>query len=239
MFEIVKIILGILAQIFDLSDLSTLSTLRKQKDLRKLGTDLYKFYLQLNKILHCGEEILDRLDVYIKEIDGFLITGGDRRKIRGFEAWLKHLVDQQHQNIEKLKELAIPLEEILQILDGENVETIDKVLRDKSKLLDVFSENMWWSDLVSSEPPKHPLVVNNVPYIDSSFPDANILIQYGFRIPDSWPEIKFLSVKQYLESSEPYDQLEQIRLALQKLRVTLEKHFDVQDIILEIHSKKP
>ena len=243
MLDIIKMILDILSKFINPSEISRV---HKEKRVRDLGAELFLLYVNLNEILLSAEQIIERLERYLKYVDDWMAHGHIAYAMSASWAHNRKVeLDQQLQNIIKLSGNLNRFGPQLQILNADAYSKLQKSFVSKTnilqnligllrhmlheKCLPVLPSNKLESLL-------HPIQEGNfeiVPTWQQLFEES-----VSFSDTSAWGPNTYKKIESFLNSGKPRQQLDDIRAALQQLHSTLRENFSIQDILLEVGDRR-
>lgn len=240
MFEIVKIILEIVAKALNFSDVSEF---RKQKKLNELGKELFLLYTHLNEIIVCGESIINILEMYITRMEQHIEHGNDEYALTAGK-WLEKNLDQQRINLVRFGRSVERLSRQLQVLDGESSRKLRPLLMQKASLLGTLIYTLSVKRLPTAGPTEIEIfeLINKEKSRDEPL-NSLILTSDNYKVSSvslemSWDRETYKAIKEYMRVYKPRKQLDEIRKVAEHMRTTLEQVFSIKDVLLKIGDKR-
>lgn len=238
MFEIIKVILETLGKLLNPSELSKLA---KDKKRREIGAQLFLVYVYLNEVIVCGESIISSLEVYIERMQlghAHALTGG---------SWVSFKLNEQRLNIARLVTSIRRLSRELQIVDGEAYRQLMPLVEGKCNAIDGLLRILGDERLPLCGPTGRDVVAfaaesvhtrdrSELRHIIDDF--MSQLEKQSVRTNVPWNENIFADIKTYVAQRKPREQLSYMREVAEQLRKSLEKHFSLSDILLEVGDRK-
>jgi len=215
---------------------------KKERDASaKLGAELFLIYVQFNEALVLAERIVRSLEVYVERMTNHVHTGGDAYALTAGH-WVSDHIHQQLRNLMGIRERLDRWKWELQVLDGRSSNDLRSLLDRKSSALGALSAAVNDQRLplrttgiliddhgtVRADGPAYEAYELSTRYREL----GDDLTTNSIPMDKPWgPEILAV-VKDYLASRKPREQLDEIRVSLEKIRAVLEANFTISDILL-------
>lgn len=243
MFDVIKIAFDSIIKVISLEKIIEL---RKEKKIGDIGARLYLIYIDMNKIIIYGESIKDNLQTYITRMSNHLSTGNDKyaltagKRINGeIELQIQSLVNLSNNMKTLFRELAV--------LDAESYYKMELLTDRKTGALRVLSRLLESGYL--------PLTANKKIYKVITFNDElsevgsvqryllknkirDLMLETCVSRDKDWEETEFKIIKEFIESGELENQLNNLKIEANKLYLNLKENFSTSDILLRVGDEK-
>jgi hypothetical protein len=216
---------------------------KKERDeAARLGAELFLVYVQFNEALVLAEDIVHSLEVYVRRMGEHLRTGQDSSAMTAGD-WVGHKLKQQATNLIGIRERMRDWRWHLQVLDGGAANELSFLLEYKVSAITMLAEVVDQGQV--------PLRTGGLLIDDGGTlrveaapgerqwrlsEHARALFEQMMagtvRVDRPWDADVLDVVQQYLAVRKPRENLEAIRISLEKIRAALEANFTVSDILL-------
>jgi hypothetical protein len=249
MFELIKVLVEYLGKLINPAELSKL---KKSKDIRELGCQLLILYVRLNEIIVTGEEIIRNLERYVERMEADLARGETSEWLPkwGSNFVLPNLL-KQHSNIDKLNQLLTNFHRELVIIDADAYLKLQYLLVAKRSVIDQLLEIMAAGSMPLGGPTEEKIKehLEDSSLVRSFRPTRNERSEFADRIgwelkreaisiSEPWTNAVYRQIKEDLNSRKPREQLKHIYAVATQLRGSLEAHFSITDILLDVGDKR-
>jgi hypothetical protein len=242
----------IIVMLFDLVKelLNPLQIAKRQKDkkVRNLGYQLFRFYIHLHEVLVTGSSIVSSMEWYIRDAEEYYSTGKynniSGNAVRGL---LRGEIQEQSVNIRRVAHQIKMFDEELDILDAQLKRKIEVLVDSKwgflTQLRHMLDANSFI--LLTDEEIINHLQQTVVRAADNRFftrfdipklyhNDEREIISSN----TPWTDETYRIFKLYLETRKPKEQLENLEHVLQQLHSLLKENFSIQDILITAYDKQ-
>ncbi len=252
MFELIKLILELI------KDSITPAAIRKRRrdsDLRRIGTELYLFYMSLNRIIAVGDEIVNELEAFVERYERHHVSESiyakERRGRPYDDAWrhgrIRGLVRTQALSIGSFHSSLARLAWSLDVVDPKSRRQLELLIGYK---VDVLLE------LVALMRGEENLLLPRVPESDIRNALSNLLgdrarshdgglmharealVQrlklVSVHVPAEPNDEQIARLKAVLSTHEPREGLRQIEIVVNTLREAILANFSLSDILLDV-----
>ena len=243
MFEVVKLIVETLSKVLDPKSIPTLLRDRRK---RELGAELFVLYVALNEVVTNGESIVSSLQTYCKRMEAHMEGNSDPYALTG-GSWIEHKLVRQRTNLAKFGRSVQRLYRELQIIDAESYRNMKPLIEGKSNALDSLMCNLSEAKLPANGPTDASLRQLLLQDDERDFKawdrQGGLALREEFdrgslSAREPWNEQAYEIVERYLSTRKPRSQLEAISEVASNLKISLEKHFCVSDILLDVRDKR-
>ena len=218
MFDFIKSFIELLVSGADLFDQK-----RDKRIKRDVGRQLMVCYLRCLEICETGDRILDQLERYTNP--AFRDRIADPNEGYWTSALRSYLV-QQSLNLVRLGRAVRSTRKYLRVFAPETAEAFDPLISGKAHAVAVLTQLLENDKLpVTFALTDRKLMYLNAYEIDHTSIDAT----------EDWGTENLVTVEQYLKTENPRERLEQIKQLAEELRSQMLRHFDAEDLIIELH----
>ncbi|MGW2827270.1 hypothetical protein ACWC24_40800 [Streptomyces sp. NPDC001443] len=241
MIELIKILVDTLAKA-----LPGLKAARDGKRRQELGVELFMLYVRFNEATLAADGIIKSLELYIDRVT-YRLENGNAPSSMTAGPWVAEDVQHQIVNLARLRGLLAHRSTVLQILDTESYNRLRPLISGK---LNALHELRWIMECGGL--PLTPTVSDFTQLMDARSDrqslgqprpviPGNPLPQWrdeAFPINSAWDSEMCGRFTEYLRKHNPRERISEIRTSLATLRATLEEHFSIGDILLDVGDRR-
>lgn len=239
MLELIQAVMGIMTKMIP-------DFMAKREDVRfnEIGAELFLFYVEVNEMLICAQEITGLLEHSVSIMEHQALHQPDEDVPRVFRRDIVSRTSWQIVSLGRIREMLQRWSNQLWIVNADAIGRLAPLLSNKESALSALlsymgNERLPLSirlDNLGSE--KKFFDREDLDYYSIPEERYRKLIKYSIPLQPPWGADVCDVIKKYLEESDPKVRIERIRGALDDLRSALLDTFTIKDVLLAVGDRR-